>query len=131
MARRASSGPDLAAIIGIAAFLVIAFFGAKFLMKSGGGKIKSATPISMQAFLDNGNSLRGNEYLVEGTVDQRFPRDNGQLVSLQVKDSDELIGIEVPSRFNSLNIERQQKLSIKVLFREGGVPVATQIERQQ
>lgn len=130
MARRASSGPNLTAIIGIAAFLIVAFFGARFLMKGKQGKISGATPLSIAEFLENGNSLRGNEYLVQGTVDQRFPRDNGQLVSLLVNDTEDIIGIEVPSSFNNLNIERQQKLSIKVRFRDGGVPVATQIERQ-
>lgn len=83
----------------------------------------------MAEFLENGNSLRGNEYLVQGTVDQRWPRDNGQVVSLQVENSEDLIGIEIPSSFNDLNIERAQKYAIKVKFREGGIPVATQIER--
>jgi len=129
MPRRASSGPNYTAIFGIAAFVIVAFIGAKFLMKDSGQKIKGATPLSMSEFLENGNSLRGNEYLVEGTVDQRWPRDNGQLVSLQVNNSDDLIGIEIPSSFNNLNIERSQKYAIKVKFREGGVPVATQIER--
>jgi len=129
MARRASSGPNYTAIIGIAAFVIVAFIGAKFLMKDSKQKIKGATPLSISEFLENGNSLRGNEYLVEGTVDQRWPRDNGQLVSLLVNDSEDLIGIEIPSTFNNLNIERSQKYAIKVKFREGGVPVATQIER--
>ncbi len=130
MARRASTGPNLSVIIGIAAFVIVAFIGARFLMKGTSQKIKGTTPLSVTEFLENGNSLRGNEYLVEGIVDQRFPRDSGQLVSLQINDSEEMIGIEVPSSFNHLNIERQQKLAIKVRFREGGVPVATQIERQ-
>jgi hypothetical protein len=129
MARRASSGPNYTAIIGIAAFVIVAFIGAKFLMKDSKQKIKGATPLAISEFLENGNSLRGNEYLVEGTVDQRWPRDNGQLVSLLVNDSEDLIGIEIPSSFNNLNIERSQKYAIKVKFREGGVPVATQIER--
>ncbi|MFM2220827.1 MAG: hypothetical protein RLZZ553_575 [Verrucomicrobiota bacterium] len=129
MPRRASSGPNYTVIIGIAAFIIVAALGAKFLMKDSKQKIKGATPLSMSEFLENGNSLRGNEYLVEGTVDQRWPRDNGQLVSLQVNNTEDLIGIEIPSSFNNLNIERSQKYAFKVKFREGGVPVATQVER--
>ncbi len=129
MARRASSGPNYIAMIAIAGFVIVAFIGAKFLMNDSGKKIKGATPLSITEFLENGNSLRGNEYLVEGTVDQRWPRDNGQLVSLLVNDSEDLIGIEIPASFNNLNIERSQKYAIRVKFREGGVPVATQIER--
>ncbi len=130
MARRASSGPNVTAIFAIAAFIIVAFFGAKYLLGGNKQKIKGVTPLAIKEFLENGNSLRGNEYLVQGTVDQRWPRDNGQLVSLHVNDSDDLIGIEIPSSFNDLNIEREQKYSIKVKFREGGIPVATQIERQ-
>lgn len=130
MARRASSGPNLTAIIGIAAFVIAAFIGAKFLMSGNKQKIKGINPLSVSEFLENGHSLRGNEYLVEGTVDQRWPRDNGQLVSLQIDNSDDMIGIEIPPNFSDLNIERQQKLVIKVKFREGGIPVATQIVRK-
>lgn len=129
MPRRASSGPKSSVIIGIAAFLVVAFLGAKMLTGERSAKIKGATPLSMAEFLENGNSLRGNEYLIQGTVDQRWPRDNGQVVSLLVENSEDLIGIEIPSSFNDLNIERAQKYAIKVKFREGGIPVATQIER--
>ena len=130
MARRASSGPNVTAIIAIAAFVIVAFFGAKSLLGSSKQKIKGVTPLAVKEFLENGNSLRGNEYLVQGTVDQRWPRDNGQLVSLHVNDSDDLIGIQIPASFNDLNIEREQKDSNKVKFLEGGIPVATQIERQ-
>ena len=129
MPRRASSGPNSTAIIGIVAFILVAALVAMFLMKGSKQKIKGATPLSMSEFLENGNSLRGNEYLIEGTVDQRWPRDNGQLVSLQVNDSEELIGIEIPLSFNGLNIERSQKYAIKVKFREGGVPDATQMTK--
>lgn len=130
MARRASSGPNVTAILAIAAFVIVAFFGAKSLLGSSKQKIKGVTPLAVKEFLENGNSLRGNEYLVQGTVDQRWPRDNGQLVSLHINDSDDLIGIQIPASFNDLNIEREQKYSIKVKFLEGGIPVATQIERQ-
>jgi hypothetical protein len=129
MPRRASSGPKSSVIIGIAVFIVVAFFGAKLMKGDRSAKIKGATPLSMNEFLENGNSLRGNEYLVQGTIDQRWPRDNGQVVSLHVENSEDLIGIEIPSSFNDLNIERAQKYAIKVKFREGGIPVATQIER--
>lgn len=130
MARRASSGPNLGAIIGIALFVIVAFIGAKFLLGGSKQKIKGVNKLSVAEFLENGHSLRGNEYIVEGTVDQRWPRDNGQLVSLQIDDTDDLIGIEVPPTFTNLNIERQQKLAIKVKFREGGIPVATEIVRK-
>lgn len=129
MPRRASSGPNVIVIVGIIAFLVVGFFGTKYFFASSGKKITGVSKLKVEDFCENGNSFRGNEYLIEGTVDQRWPRDNGQVVSVLDEESDTLIGIEVPATFNNLNIEREQKLSIKVKVREGGIPVAQDIKR--
>ncbi len=129
MPRRASSGPNLTVIIGIVVILAAGFFGIKFLMKGSGKKMTGAQKMKVADYCENGNSFRGNEYIIEGTVDQRWPRDNGQVVSMLDSESDSLIGVEVPANFNSLNIEREQKLAIKVRVREGGIPVAIEINR--
>jgi hypothetical protein len=130
MPRRASSGPNVIAVIGIVAFLVVSFFGIRYFLKGSGEKMKGVAKMKVDDFCENGNSFRGNEYLIQGTVDQRWPRDEGQVVSLLDEESEALIGIEIPAQFNSLNIEREQKLSIKVRVREGGIPVALDIQRQ-
>ena len=53
------------------------------------------------------------------------------MVSLKVDvpGGSEFVGVEIPADFSSLNIEREQRYSIKVKFRQGGIPVATAINR--
>jgi hypothetical protein len=41
----------------------------------------------------------------------------------------EFLGVEIPTDLTTFNIEREQRYSIKVKFRQGGIPVATAINR--
>jgi hypothetical protein len=53
------------------------------------------------------------------------------LVSLRVNTpgGDEFIGIEIPAEFNKLNIDTRQKYAFRVKFRQGGIAVATGVNR--
>jgi hypothetical protein len=51
------------------------------------------------------------------------------VLSILDSESDSLIGVKVPANFNSLNIEREQKLAIKVRVQQGGIPEAIEINR--
>ena len=77
--------------------------------------------------------LRGNSYVIEGQIDEKlqWTTDNGQLVSVRVETpgGDEFVGIEIPQEFNKLNIDTRQKYVFRVKFRQGGIPVATGINR--
>ena len=131
MARRASSGINPGLLIGVAIFVVIAVFGGKLFLGRKPDAISGAK-INMEDVLD-GLSLRDNEYVVEGTVDEKFYRDGNpnQVVSLKVSvpSGVEFLGVEIPTDLTTFNIEREQRYSIKVKFRQGGIPVATAINR--
>jgi len=132
MARRASSGINPGLLIGLAVFVVAAFFGGKMFLGKKPAAI-SGDKLSMEDVLENANQLRGNEYVIEGTIDGklRWTSERGQVVSLKVDTpaGSEFVGVEIPPDFSSLNIEREQRYSIKVKFRQGGIPVATAINR--
>jgi hypothetical protein len=131
MARRASSGINPGLLIGVAVFVVIAFFGGKMFLNRKPESI-SGSKINMEDVKD-GVSLRGNEYVVEGTVDEKFYREGNpnQVVSLKVAvpSGVDFLGVEVPADLTTFNIEREQRYSIKVKIREGGIPVAIAINR--
>lgn len=131
MARRASSGINPGILIGIGVFVVAGFFGGKLFLGGQSDSISGAK-ISMEDVLD-GVSLRDNEYVVEGTVDEKFYREGNpnQVVSLKVAVASgvEFLGVEIPADLTSFNIEREQRYSMKVKFRQGGIPVATAITR--
>ncbi len=133
MARRASSSIHPGVIIGAAILIVLAIVAGKSLLGKKSVAFSDAAPLRIEEFLENGNSLRGNEYVVEGQIDEKFFRseNRGQLISLRVSTSggDELLPIEITPEFTNMNLERQQRYSFKVRFRDGGIPVATGINR--
>ena len=133
MARRASSRLNPGLIIGVAAAIAVAIFAGKSLLGKKTASFGDISPLSIEELLENGNSLRGNEYVVEGQIDEKlqWTTDRGQLVSLRVDTpaGDEFVGIEIPAEFNKLNIDTKQKYAFRVKFRQGGIPVATGVNR--
>ena len=56
--------------------------------------------LSVEELLENGNSLRGNEYVVEGQIDEKlqWTTGRGQLVSVKIETpgGEKYIGIKIP-----------------------------------
>lgn len=133
MARRASSSTNPILIIAIAVAVIGAIFAGKFVMSKKSETFSGVNPLVIQDLYDNGNSLRNNEYLIEGKIDERFFRDSNtsSIVSVRVKSAsgEEIVPVKIPSSFNNLNIEREQRYAFKVKFEQGGIPVATDISR--
>lgn len=133
MPRRASSGISSGLLIGIAVAAAALFFGGKILLSGKSAESLSGSTLEMGTVTENANSLRGNEYVVEGTVDEKlkWTADRGQVVSLKVGNADnpEFLGIEIPAELSDVNIEREKRYAFKVRFREGGIAVARQITR--
>ncbi len=133
MPRRASSKPNPAILLGVAAAIVAAVFAGKSLIGRKPASFTDVAPLKMEDLLENGHMLRGNEYSVEGSVDEKlqWTADRGQVVSLRVDTpgGDEFVAIEVPQELSSTNIEIRQKYAFRVKFREGGIAVATGINR--
>ncbi|RYD57749.1 MAG: hypothetical protein EOP83_21030 [Verrucomicrobiaceae bacterium] len=130
MARRASSGIKPGLLIGTAACVAILFFGGKAFLGKQKDAFSNMSSISMSDVMD-GVSLRDNEYVVEGIVDEKFFHgDNpNQVVSLKVNSpsGDQFLGVEIPANLTKFNIERAQRYRIKVRIREAGIAIATGI----
>lgn len=133
MARRASSSTNPVLIIGIVVAVIIVIIGGKIFLGKKSTAFSDATPLVVQDLLDNGNSLRGNEYSIEGKIDEklRWNPNNGQVVSIRVEspNGEEIIPIQIPQKFSKLNMDREQRYAFKVEFKQGGIPVATAISR--
>jgi hypothetical protein len=133
MARRASSSTNPILIIGLVVAVVALIFGGKLFMSKKKKSFTDVNPLAVQDLLDNGNSLRNNEYLIEGKIDERFFREGNtsSVVSVRMKaeSSEEIVPVVIPAKFNKLNIEREQRYAFKVRFEQGGIPVATDISR--
>mgnify|MGYP002529802545 FL=1 len=131
MGRRASSSLNTTAIVGIAVGVLFLIVAGALVLRKGRGETFDAPPLPMEEVYSNANSLRGNEYTVEGTVDRREPRDSGLGISIVVDSDGEKLPlfIIVPDDVATINIERDVAYAFKVRFGEGGVPIATGVKR--
>jgi hypothetical protein len=133
MARRASSSLHPGILIGGVAAVVLAVVAGKSLIGKKSANFADTPKLDVQELLENGNSLRGNEFVVEGQIDEKlqWTTRRGQIVSIKVSAprGDEFVGIEVPPQFDKMNLDTKQKYSFRVKFRQGGIPVATGVNR--
>lgn len=133
MPRRASSHIHPAWILGGLAAVAVAVFAGKSILGKSKASFANVPALAMEEVLESGNSLRGNEYVVRGQIEEKlqWTSDRGQLVSVRVDTpgGDEFLGIEVPPEFNRLNLDVRQKYAFRVKFRQGGIAVATGIDR--
>jgi len=144
MPRRASSGASIGQIAGIAVailgFVVVAallfqLIAGDFLGGGGfsGGKVSQASALNLSVYRDNGNSLRGNSYRIEGKVEEtlRWTADRGRLISFEAR-GDELtipVPVLVPDEFGNINIERGTQMAMLVRVDRDGTLVAEEISQ--
>jgi len=133
MARRASSNIHPGIIIGAIAAIALAVIAGKSLIGKKSSGFGDVAKLTVDELLENGNSLRGNEYVVEGEIDEKlqWTSDRGQVVSVKVDapGEDKFVGIEIPAEFSKLNIDSKQKYAFRVKFKQGGIAVATGVNR--
>lgn len=131
MGRRASSSLNTAAIIGIVAVVAILVGAGALMLKKKGVTYNDVALLRMEEAVQNANSLRGNEYRVEGKIESRWIRDSGEGLSLIVEESGrtERLFIMIPTDVEHPNIERDQHYAFKIKFGEGGVAIATAVKK--
>lgn len=84
------------------------------------------TELSANEYLENATALSGNEYKVEGIVDDRLDNwrsTDGRLFSVQLSDGsgNSFVPVWVPPDYKGSNIQRGQRYVLKVLVLETGV----------
>lgn len=125
-----------AAILGfivVAALLFRLIAGDMFGGGEGGARNANtnASALNLVTYRDNGNSLRGNVYRVEGRVEEtlRWTPDRGRLISFEAQDATLSIPVPVlvPEDFSNINIERGSELDLVVRVDRDGTLVAESI----
>ncbi len=131
MGRRASSGLNATAIIGIAAAVLVVVAGGSFVLKKGKKAGFTGQPLPVEETFRNATAMRRNEYTVEGKVDRIESRDSGIGVCLLVESDgeEEAVFVKVPEEIATINLERGVTYAFKVRVGEGGVNVATAIKK--
>lgn len=126
MSRRAQSGVRPAHWLGLLGILAVIGGGGYALMNRTTDPMTGVTDLSASEFMENATALSGNEYKVEGIVDDRLDNwrsTDGRLFSVQVTDGsgNTFVPVWVPPGYKGANIQRGQRYILKVRVLETGV----------
>jgi hypothetical protein len=98
--------------IAIAIALVIAaFLGSRFFITTSSQPFRTATPLDVETYLENANSLRGNVYKIEGEVlnSLGWSPTKGRLIAVGVDRGSKVVPVLVTTDFSHVNIQRGQR----------------------
>ena len=123
MARRASSSVNPWWIGGVAVLIAAAMAGGWLLYKSISDPYRTLTPLDVSVYLANANSLRGNVYKLNATVDTQlaWAPNQGRLYSVDVNGRDDILPVLIPASFNSMNIQKGQRYYLKIEVGDKGI----------
>lgn len=128
MARRAQSSVSPVVLLAGLALLGGAAVGGFFLL--GRSSTPDFPPLNVEDFRKNSLALRGNSYLVEGTVDRRDRvTAKGQIITLLPgpDGKDAPIPVFLPAGLKGDNIESGYRLRAVVEINQDGLPEARTI----
>jgi hypothetical protein len=123
MARRASSSVNPWWVGGVIILVLAGMAGGWALYKNVSDPYRTLTPLDVSAYLDNANSLRGNVYKLDATVDTQLawaPLE-GRLYSVEVNGRNDILAVLIPAAFNSMNIQKGQHYFFKLEVGDKGI----------
>lgn len=131
MGRRASSGLNATAIVGIVVVVLVVVAAGALIMRKGKSEGFKGDPYPVAESFKNAAALRRNDYVIEGVVYRIENRDTGIGVCLMVESDgkEEPVFVVVPEDVADINIERDIAYAFKVYVGEGGVNIATAVKR--
>jgi len=129
MSRRASFTIHPVWIVAIFILVAAAISGGYFLVGTVNDPYRTLSPLSISAYLENSNSLRGNSYKITGTVwnsltPAAWSPVSGRLFSIEVESGNgttDILPLLVPASFNFQNIQKGQRFTFKIEVDEKGI----------
>lgn len=119
MPRRAKTGLQTIHYISIAAFIGVVAFGGYFLLgHKSDASFGGTAELNISDYLQNSNALSNNTYRFEGVVGERLDNwrsGEGRLFSVLVDENGQSapVPVLVPSKFNSMNMQRGERFRFK------------------
>jgi len=134
MSRRASFNIHPVWIAAIFVLVAAAIAGGYFLVGRVNDPYRTLSPLSVSAYLENSNSLRGNSYKVTGTVfnSLAWSPSVGRLFSIEVESENggtDVLPLLVPAEFNHLNIQKGQRFTFKIEVDAKGILKAAGLKK--
>lgn len=126
MPRRASFTIHPVWIAAIFILVAAAIAGGYFLVEQVNDPYRTLSQLSVPAYLDNSNSLRGNTYKVTGTIwnSLAWSPTAGRLFSIEIESGSgttDILPLLIPAEFNHVNIQKGQRFTFKIEVDEKGI----------
>ena len=108
-------------------FLLVAgaIFAGYFLVERVNDPFRTLASLDVPAYLENSNSLRGNNYKISGTIENYLASSTnvGRLFSVDVSSgyNTDVLPVFIPAEFNKVNIQKGQHFSFSVEVNEKGI----------
>ena len=131
MARKKVSPLLTFGLIGITA-LVLGAGGIYFSQFAGGGTGHDAQMLDAAAYVENANSLNGNVYRLDATIQNSLASDwgSGRFVSVKLNDaSNTKVAVFVPATLAQINLQKGQRYQIVVAVVDHGLLKAKSLEK--
>jgi hypothetical protein len=111
VARRGKKSRLPLGIIIAVVLIVAAFLGSRFFITTTSQPFRTATPLDVETYLENANSLRGNVYRMQGEVlnSLGWSPTKGRLIAVGVDNGKQVVPVLVTTNFSHINIQRGQK----------------------
>ena len=134
MSRRASFTIHPVWIVAIFILVAAAISAGYFLVGRVNDPYRTLSPLSVSAYLENSNSLRGNSYKITGTVwnSLAWSPTAGRLFSIEVDSgngSTDILPLLIPAQFNNQNIQKGQRFTFKIEVDEKGILKAAGLKK--
>ena len=132
MPRRASSRTHPVWLVVALVLLAGALGGGAYLWTTLSDPYRTLTPIDVETYLDNANSLRGNVYKMTGTIDSQlaWSPTKGRLFSV-ISDGGkaDVLPLLIPPEFDHINIQKDQRFSFKIEVGDKGILKAADMRK--
>jgi hypothetical protein len=101
-----------------------ALAGGAYLWMAVSDPYRTLPPIDVAAYLDNANSLRGNVYKLDGTIDSAlaWSPSEGRLFSVLADgNKDNVLPLLIPPTLDHINIQKGQRFFFKIEVDDKGI----------
>jgi hypothetical protein len=134
MPRRASSSVPPWLFILCLVVLAVMVAGGWFAYRHVSDPFRTLQALDVAAYLENGNSLRGNVYKITGTIADSlsWSPTEGRLFSIEVenrREGVEVLPLLIPAEFNAVNVQKGQRYTFKIEVVEKGLLRAQDIRK--
>ena len=129
MSRRASSSFPLSKLLAGFGGLTVLLAGGYFFLSGSRDSGGPASPFPVKDYLESANSLRGNNYKLEATVDTTLEMLPGVGRLFSVETGGDMLPVFVPASMSGTNVERGQRLQFRVSVTETGLIRADSVRK--